>query len=322
MKFEGYRKRVDLIEDPRANLHPEPGYPLVATLNWSFTLQQAHMFAKQNTQLPYEVLVKLLFEAPDGRPAECKLLDGAFPRDGSKLQIRYQPVVHRINHVLEFHGCNLRKANGIENSLAWSSLSTLPPPSADQDQWSANMFCAHERIANACMHADTLLERDDSEPLRFKISMEKLMNECLPLLEAMETSEYDLLGRDWIEEAVASLGQCVMQLYSARLAASEQEMQKVLEVKPITIIQTGKPGQPHKNVNIAFLKEAMSPKQSISAASLAKMLGMHRNTLVAYMKRNGVVREFKKLSDHDLDLLVKKTMQETLAKNNDFLIIF
>ncbi|KAF8591254.1 hypothetical protein K439DRAFT_1327259 [Ramaria rubella] len=49
----------------------------------------------------------------------------------------------------------------------------------------------------------------------------------------------------------------------------------------------------------------MSPKRSISAASLAKMLGMHRNTLAAYMKCNGVVREFNKLSDHDLDLLVK-----------------
>ncbi|KAF8585467.1 hypothetical protein K439DRAFT_1343422, partial [Ramaria rubella] len=38
---------------------------------------------------------------------------------------------------------------------------------------------------------------------------------------------------------------------------------------------------------------------------LAKMLGMHRNTLAVYMKHNGVVREFNKLSDHDLDLLPK-----------------
>ncbi|KAF8572972.1 hypothetical protein K439DRAFT_1278138, partial [Ramaria rubella] len=38
---------------------------------------------------------------------------------------------------------------------------------------------------------------------------------------------------------------------------------------------------------------------------LTKLLGIHRNTLAGYMKQNNVTWEFNKLSDHDLDLLVK-----------------
>ncbi|KAF8590212.1 hypothetical protein K439DRAFT_1282260, partial [Ramaria rubella] len=38
---------------------------------------------------------------------------------------------------------------------------------------------------------------------------------------------------------------------------------------------------------------------------LAKMLGIHGNTLATYMKRNNVSQKFNKLSNHDLDLLVK-----------------
>ncbi|KAF8572705.1 hypothetical protein K439DRAFT_84460 [Ramaria rubella] len=121
-----------------------------------------------------------------------------------------------------------------------AAFPALPQPPLEQGPWSVNVSHAHARIANTCAHVDVLLETDDSEPLQFKMSMEKLMNNSLSLLEAMETTEYNILPREWIEEAAVGLDQHVIQLRSAQIAASKQEIQNVLQVAPITIIQNGK----------------------------------------------------------------------------------
>jgi hypothetical protein len=98
----------------------------------------------------------------------------------------------------------------------------LPQPSTEQGSWSADIFCAHKQIATACANADTLLAQDDCEALRFKILIDKLTNRCLPLLEAMEQMQCDHLPREWIEEAAEGLGQRVVELHGAKVAASER----------------------------------------------------------------------------------------------------
>ena len=76
-------------------------------------------------------------------------------------------------------------------------------------------------------------------------------------------------------------------------------------VNPITRIKTGKPGQPHKQVNASFLREAMSSKRRISQTKLAKILGIHRHTLHHYLLSHGVYYKWTQLSNSDLDILVK-----------------
>jgi hypothetical protein len=99
---------------------------------------------------------------------------------------------------------------------------SLPQPSAEQSPWSASLFCAHKQLSAACANADTLLAQDDCEPLRFKIHIDKLINDCLPLLEAMELMQTDSLPRDWIERAVKALAEWVVELQGARVIANEQ----------------------------------------------------------------------------------------------------
>jgi len=70
-------------------------------------------------------------------------------------------------------------------------------------------------------------------------------------------------------------------------------------------VRTGKRGRPQKHINLEFLREAMSPKRHISLNKLAKLLGMHRNTLRFHLKKNNVHYKFSALSDVDLDILVK-----------------
>jgi hypothetical protein len=78
-----------------------------------------------------------------------------------------------------------------------------------------------------------------------------------------------------------------------------------MQIEPITVVRSGKPGRPFKDVNREFLQEAMSAKRSITVKKLALILGIHRNTLHIYMNHNNVTREFHRLSDYDLKLLIK-----------------
>jgi hypothetical protein len=99
---------------------------------------------------------------------------------------------------------------------------SLPQPSAEHGPWSTSLLCAHKRLAAACAYADTLLSQDNCEPLRFKIQIEQLTNDCLPLIEAMELMRTDLLPREWIDEAVKVLAKQVVELQGARAVANEQ----------------------------------------------------------------------------------------------------
>lgn len=204
-----------------------------------------------------------------------------------------------------------------------SKFPNLPQPSPEHGHWSANLFRAHQQISAACAHADILLNQDECDPLRLKVHLEKLTEDCLPLLEAMEMNEYDLLPKDWITEAVESLAHRVIDLHKVCTMAKQRyvlnswcyyqnncvcvsrEGHNVSQIEPITLKHSGNRGPPRKVVNPLWLHEAISPRRNISLTHLAKILGIHRHTLRNYMKHNNVTREFANLSQHDLDLLVK-----------------
>lgn len=70
-------------------------------------------------------------------------------------------------------------------------------------------------------------------------------------------------------------------------------------------MRTGKRGYPAKEINIQFLSEAVSQQRNIKLGDLAAILGVHRNTLRAYMKRNNVFKQYSNLSNEDLDVLLR-----------------
>lgn len=70
-------------------------------------------------------------------------------------------------------------------------------------------------------------------------------------------------------------------------------------------MHTGNAGRPEKNIDSAFLAEALSAKRNISLKALAKSLRIHRNTLRQKIKACGLSKEFNSLSNADLDTLIK-----------------
>ena len=64
-------------------------------------------------------------------------------------------------------------------------------------------------------------------------------------------------------------------------------------------------GRPTLNINEDYLREAMSTRRNISQTELAQHLGIHRNTLRRKMKQYGITRSYSKLSNSQLDALVR-----------------
>jgi len=74
--------------------------------------------------------------------------------------------------------------------------------------------------------------------------------------------------------------------------------------QPVTEVHTGLRGRPKKIINIDFLKEAISNLRQIMCTELARVLGIHRNTLWLYMKNHGVEQKYTHISNRDLDNLI------------------
>ena len=73
----------------------------------------------------------------------------------------------------------------------------------------------------------------------------------------------------------------------------------------ITIIHTGKGGRPTKNLNINWVRDAVSSKHRILMKTLATLLGIHRNTLHYKLCALGLNKQFSSLTDDELDHIIK-----------------
>ena len=67
-----------------------------------------------------------------------------------------------------------------------------------------------------------------------------------------------------------------------------------------------RPGQPRKLIHLKFLTEVIANNsRSISLSQLAHILGISRMTLWRAMQKHGLKRTYTKLSDDELDTLVR-----------------
>lgn len=65
----------------------------------------------------------------------------------------------------------------------------FPPLPYNLDGWSANVINAHKLVGKSVKHALTILRQEDSDPLRFCIVSDNLVNNMLPILESMRSEE-------------------------------------------------------------------------------------------------------------------------------------
>lgn len=76
-------------------------------------------------------------------------------------------------------------------------------------------------------------------------------------------------------------------------------------IQPVTTIRTQRRGRPRKVPNPHYLRYAMSPTRRISTICLAHLVGIHCNTLRAYLQHYNIDSSFSNVSNDDLDHIVR-----------------
>ena len=79
----------------------------------------------------------------------------------------------------------------------------------------------------------------------------------------------------------------------------------LLRSLPVHTIRNGRRGRPAIVIDPVWLKDATSSHRRIPLTTLAKTLGIHRNTLHNHMRRAKIHRRFSSISDADLDKLLR-----------------
>ena len=79
----------------------------------------------------------------------------------------------------------------------------------------------------------------------------------------------------------------------------------LVQCLPLRKIQTGRRGRPRIVIDQAWLKDATSNHRRIPLTTIARALGVHRNTLHNNMHRHNIQRKFSDISDKDLEYLVR-----------------
>jgi hypothetical protein len=97
---------------------------------------------------------------------------------------------------------------------------------------------------------------------------------------------------------------------------------KILMPEVVCTVETSKRGRPRKIINLDFLHTISTPDRNIRITELAKIIGVHRNTLALYMKRHGVQRQFSTISNQDLDRLVKTFKSRCPESGLQYLVAF
>ncbi|KIO05939.1 hypothetical protein M404DRAFT_25188 [Pisolithus tinctorius Marx 270] len=119
--------------------------------------------------------------------------------------------------------------------------------------------------------------------------------------------EEDRLGSDlsdWLSLAAELIGRLHAALTCYRDSMRTRVDDTVGIPEPVTEIHTGLRGRPRKVVDVGILEEAISTSRQIHTTELARVLGIHRNTLCSYMKSHGIERRYTKITDMELDNLV------------------
>lgn len=74
----------------------------------------------------------------------------------------------------------------------------------------------------------------------------------------------------------------------------------------VTEVKSGRPGRPRKEIDINFLRSAITTGHSLKVTELAETLHVSRRHLYAVMKKHGINRLYSQISDAELDDLLRQ----------------
>lgn len=100
------------------------------------------------------------------------------------------------------------------------------------------------------------------------------------------------------------------------------ERTSAVPIHTVSITHTGKRRRPSKDLDVEYLKEAMSSSRKITITRLAKLSNIHRNTLSRKLRLKNVENKFSDLSEADLDVLAKRFKSKRPESGINYLIGF
>ncbi|KAH0836635.1 hypothetical protein J3R83DRAFT_8353 [Lanmaoa asiatica] len=178
----------------------------------------------------------------------------------------------------------------------------LPP--LPQGEWTPNILLAHDTLCDIFHHTSRVLDQEQSDPLQLRFRLSIIEGEAIPLLLAIPHDFISPVLEEWVVSLAELFGKSAHTL-SCRLETMQNQVDNnVWMPQPVKIVHTGKRGRPRKEINLEYLKEATSNGRQIKLTELARLLGLHRNTIRAYMKKYEIERKYSDISNSDLDQLV------------------
>ncbi|KAF8800932.1 hypothetical protein BYT27DRAFT_7035561, partial [Phlegmacium glaucopus] len=129
------------------------------------------------------------------------------------------------------------------------------------------------------------------------------------LLLLTETAESESIPLEWIENVATEFTALLALIDGRWISAKEELATNVTILQPIHIRHTRKRGRPRKNIDPKLLHDAFQKGRQISTTVLASILGIDRKTLQARKNEAGIDSQFDKISDNDLDNLIREQYQ-------------
>jgi hypothetical protein len=101
-------------------------------------------------------------------------------------------------------------------------MAALPvlPHRSDGTQWSLNVCNAYRIASDLFRNASQALQLEDSEVQRLSFHIDSLVNDCVPLLEALEVhADVEGMSIPWLHSCAEAVGNVLLNLTQARSRA-------------------------------------------------------------------------------------------------------
>lgn len=197
--------------------------------------------------------------------------------------------------------------------------STLPLPPHPLE---ADVLQAHLILQNGYTAARDVVNLGQPDIQQVRYHMERVRLELVPLLNAISTDTSNPAIVSWCFAAATSFADLYVRLTQCETSTRyelnpgcnscdvsdrpiDSEGSSVISIQPVTTGRRPR-GRPCKIINEVYLREAIHPSRSIPKTKLAKVLGIHRNTLKKKMDELGIHSKYSTITDTDLDSLVKE----------------
>ncbi|KAG5220185.1 Integrase catalytic domain-containing protein [Salix suchowensis] len=172
--------------------------------------------------------------------------------------------------------------------------------------WPLDIQQAFRTLDNIYDHALAALQDNALNLTHIQYHYNIVTRDAHPLLNVFENNGITYgLSPEWLRTVKDAFETLSAQLEDAKRTSSGTDTTNIGYINPITVEHTGKRGRPRKVIDPNFILEATQPSRNITLMTLAKSLGVHRNTIQSYLKQYGFSRKFSDVSDGDLDTLVR-----------------